>query len=121
MIVRGPWRAENAGLERLDGEIGVGGAGMSYFRPVRAKVLAALDGKRAAELQVWSRQHANLFDLRLHSIRTCPFLAYPPAYLMLRKDTKKWAQWLHGFYGAKHREARWWGCKCTCDQELSQP
>lgn len=92
---------------------------MSYFRPVRARVLAALDAKRAAELSVWSRQHANLFDLRLHSIRTCPFLAYPPAYLLLRKDTKRWALWLHAFYGAKHREERWWGRKCTCDEELS--
>ncbi len=94
---------------------------MSYFRPVRAKVLAALDSKRANELRVWSEQHANLFDLRIHSIRTCPFLAYPPAYLMLRNDTKKWALWLHGFYGAKHRQERWWRRKCMCDQILSWP
>ena len=92
---------------------------MSYFRPVRARVLAALDSRRAAELRVWSEQHANLFDLRIHSICTCPFLAYPPAYWRLRKDTKKWAGWLHGFYGAKHREEGRRGRKCTCDQILS--
>jgi hypothetical protein len=92
---------------------------MSFLRPVRAKVLAALDSKRAAELRVWSEQHANLFDMRIHSIRTYPFLAYPPAYCRLRKDAMKWAEWLHGFYGAKHREERWWGRKCTCDQVLS--
>jgi len=91
---------------------------MSFFRPVRADVLDALDSGRAAELRVWSSQHASLFDLRIHSIHTCPYLAYFPAYLRLRKDPKKWARWLHRFYGAKHREERWWGRKCTYDEAL---
>jgi len=37
---------------------------MSYFRRYERKVLAALDSRRAAELRVWSEQHAKLFDLR---------------------------------------------------------
>jgi len=92
---------------------------MSFLRPVRAEVLAALNSRQAAELRVWSSQHASLFDLRLHSVHTCPYLAYSPAYLRLRKNPKKWARWLHDFYGAKQREHRWWGRKCTCDEALS--
>jgi hypothetical protein len=92
---------------------------MCLLRPVREKVIAALDSRRASELRVWSEQHAKLFDMRIHSIHTCPILTYPFAYCRLRKETKRWAEWLHGFYGAKHREERRCGRKCTCDQILS--
>lgn len=67
------------------------------------------------ELAVWSRNHARIFDLRLHSIRTCPYLAYFPAYVFLRKNPAKWAAWLYKFYRNKHEEED----HCTCVSELA--
>jgi len=87
---------------------------MSFLDPVSSKILAALDTTKSNELRIWQHNHSNLFDLRLHSLRTCPFLAYIPAYIQKRKDTGKWAKWLHEFYGYKHKEEN----NCKCDQLL---
>jgi len=88
---------------------------MSFLDPINSKVIAALSDKSAAELRVWSTNHGNIFDLRLHSLHTCPFLAYMPAYFRLRKNAGKWAAWLHEFYQYKHREED----DCNCDQLLN--
>lgn len=88
---------------------------MSFLRPVRRKVLAALPPPQRAELAVWSRNHARIFDVRYHSIRTCPYLSYTPAYLFLRHKTARWAAWLHWFYGHKHKEEG----RCTCQADLA--
>ena len=92
---------------------------MSFLSPVRRKVLAALSPDRRRELAVWSRNHARIFDLRFHSIRTCPYLAYFPAYVFLRGNTARWAAWLHTFYGNKHREEG--HCSCVAELAGTQP
>ena len=88
---------------------------MSFLYPVKPKVLAALEPPVRRELEVWSRNHARIFDLRLHSMKTCPFLAYWPARIFLRKHTARWAAWLHKFYRHKHEEEG----RCNCDAELA--
>ena len=87
----------------------------SFLKPVDSKVLAALDPVCARELSAWSTRHSSIFGLRLHSIHTCPFLAYIPAYMLLHKNLAKWAPWLHKFYSHKHKEER----HCRCDALLS--
>ena len=87
---------------------------MSFLFPVTPEVLAALSPEERRELAVWSRNHARIFDVRLHSIRTCPYLAYSPAFLFKRGNTAKWAAWLHRFYKRKHKEEG----HCTCAAEL---
>jgi hypothetical protein len=88
---------------------------MSFLYPVRRRVFAALSPDRQRELAVWSRNHARIFDLRYHSIRTCPYLAYSPAYVFLRGNAPEWAAWLHRFYRHKHEEEG----HCTCVAELA--
>ncbi len=88
----------------------------SVLRPVDKKVLAALDPARARELAVYSAGHPGIFNVRLHSIRTCPYLAYMPAYAALRKDPARWAPWLHRFYRHKHKEEG----HCRCDALLGK-
>ena len=87
----------------------------SFLKPVDSQVLAGLDPLRAKELSVWSTRHSSIFGLRLHSIHTCPFLAYMPAYMMLHRNLAKWAPRLHEFYGHKHKEEG----HCLCDSLLS--
>ena len=77
---------------------------MSYFSPVTSTVLTVLAPEQRASLTKWSKNHSNLFDLRLHSMRTCPFLAYTPAYFTMKHDSVEWAAWLYEFFKAKHEE-----------------
>jgi hypothetical protein len=93
---------------------------MSFLNPVTSDVLRVLDPVRAHHLATWSKNHANIFDLRLHSINSCPFLSYIPAYLTKRQDVGEWANWLYGFFGIKHQEERklpW--RKCDCEKQGS--
>jgi hypothetical protein len=99
---------------------------MSFSRPVTEEVLAGLGPAKARQLAVWSRNHAKVFDLRLHSLKTCPFLAYIPAYLFRRKNTAAWAAFLHDFFRAKHEEEFGRvaailspGYRCSCEKELA--
>jgi hypothetical protein len=98
---------------------------MSFLAPVTPEVLDSLGAQDAAALRVWSANHSNIFDLPtrkiagfrvpwFHSPRTCPFLSYIPAYLTIRGDREKWAQWLLGFFAAKHVEA---AGDCNCGKE----
>jgi len=87
---------------------------MSFLQPVTSSVLGALDSTRAKELYVWSKNHLNIFDLRIHSIFSCPFLAYMPNYFLNKDNKTKWANWLYGFYKTKHQEEN----HCTCSKEI---
>ena len=89
---------------------------MSYLSPVTPEVLAALPPDKRRELAVWSRNHARIFDVRLHTIRTCPYLAYTPAYVFLRGNPARWAAWLRRFYRRKHKEEG----RCNCAAQLAQ-
>ena len=95
---------------------GCGLPGGNFLQPVNETVLAALPQQEAKALAVYSDHHANIFDLRLHSLTTCPFLAYAPAYLMLSGSPDLWADFLYRFYKAKHSETN----RCTCDEEIGQ-
>jgi hypothetical protein len=83
---------------------------MSFSKPVTSEVLAALPVDMRVKLATWSSNHSKIFDLRVHSMKTCPFLAYTPAYYSLKKDVKKWAAFLYSFYHYKHLEEN--HCKC---------
>jgi hypothetical protein len=84
---------------------------MSYREPCTPDVLAMLPPAQLTELRVWSKNHHNIFDLRIHSIFTCPLLSYPTAYLFIRPNKLKWAWWLHYMFGHKHSEEN--HCKCV--------
>ena len=84
---------------------------MSFFKPMTNKVIGHLSDVDAMRLRVWSDAHANLFDWRLHSMKTCPFLAYIPHYLTADRGSAEWALWLFEFYKAKHAEEG--NCKCA--------
>ena len=93
----------------------------SYLRPVDAVALSQLTPAEDRELAVYSKNHANLYDLRIHSIETCPILTYPPHYFLLH-DKPGYGRWLLDFYREKHNEE----CNlpwrhCTCEAELAQP
>ncbi len=79
------------------------------------KTLSLLAPQQARELRTWSTNHAIVFDLRLHSMDTCPFLTYLPASMSLQGQD--WADWAWKFYAAKHREEG----RCTCDADLAGP
>ena len=79
------------------------------------KTLALLPPEKAQQLRVWSTNHSIVFDLRLHSLETCPFLSYLPAVMTLREQ--EWANWAWSFYGAKHAEED----HCTCDADIAGP
>ena len=84
---------------------------MSFFHPVSNKLLLLLNQLQCKELDTWSSEHSSIFDIRLHSLDTCPFLVYIPAYLSHDRKSKEWAEWLHDFFGHKHKEEN----KCNCD------
>ena len=114
------------GLVVLSGCSSVGGG--TFFEPVTPSVTGVLDANQGHELSVWSKNHATIFDFRLHSLETCPFLSYTPGYLVLgNSDLKRWAEFLYKFYGRKHLEERdsWMaifssGYHCKCDKILGK-
>ncbi len=68
-------------------------------------------------MEVYSKNHAVVFDPRIHSLDTCPFLSYLPNETFMDHNSKEYAAWLYHFYSMKHEEEKdLWGC--TCDQEL---
>jgi len=83
--------------------------------PVDNATLSLLPPDKAKELKTWSTNHAIVFDLRIHSMDTCPFLTYLPAATSLRGQ--EWADWAWKFYGAKHAEED----HCTCDADIARP
>jgi hypothetical protein len=84
---------------------------------VPREVLQKLPPIQARELEVYSTNHSVVFDLRLHSLDTCPFLSYLPNETFMDHNSKEYAVWLHNFYAKKHEEEEnLWGCKCK--QEL---
>ena len=86
--------------------------------PVPRDVLQKLPPSQARELEVYSTNHAFVFDPRLHSLDTCPFLSYLPNQAFMDHNSKEYADWLYQFYRKKHEEeADLWGC--SCDRELS--
>jgi hypothetical protein len=88
--------------------------------PVSRDVLQRLPETQARELEVYSTHHAVVFDPRIHSLDTCPFLSYLPNVAFMDHDSQEYAVWLHHFYSMKHEEEQdlW---HCTCNQELSEP
>ena len=92
---------------------------MSFLHPVTPEVLAALPPDKRRELAVYSKNHAGIFDLWLHTLKTCPLLSYTPTYARLHKHVYAWAEWLHGFFRAKHLGKRWF-FKCPCESELQK-
>ena len=49
--------------------------------PKKAEIEAGaktLDAQQAKELRVWADQHDNVWDARVHSLKTCPFLSWTP-------------------------------------------
>lgn len=96
-------------------------AGCSAVTPA---VLANLPTDQARQLQVYSTQHANPFDLRLHSLETCPFLAYLPNVTFRSHTTVSYAQWCLRYYTAKHDEEStlfWRHCTCVAQLAKVQP
>lgn len=91
----------------------VGSAVMTGCGPVKQETLDLLPADQATQLKVWSTNHAIVFDLRLHSMDTCPFLTYLPNAMALQGQD--WAQFAWKFYGAKHREED----NCMCDAEIA--
>jgi hypothetical protein len=88
--------------------------------PVSRDVLDRLPKAQAHELEVYSTQHAVVFDPRIHSLETCPFLSYLPQVTFSDHNSPEYAQWLYQFYSKKHEEeADLW--HCTCNQELRAP
>jgi len=104
--------------------LGVGGALLLFVvagcNPGIQEAEKQLPEPQARELQVYSTQHATVFDLRIHSMDTCPFLTYGPHVAFSRHDTPEYASWLHDFYMHKHLEEKDLR-HCTCDEELSRP
>jgi hypothetical protein len=86
--------------------------------PVSREVLQQLPAAQARELEVYSTQHAFVFDPRLHSLDTCPFLSYLPNEAFMDHTSKEYAVWVHHFFSKKHEEEQdlW---HCTCIQVLS--
>jgi hypothetical protein len=86
--------------------------------PVPREVLQQLPAAQARQLEVYSTNHAYVFDPRLHSLDTCPFLTYLPNQAFMDHSSKEYAVWLHHFFCKKHEEeVDLWRCKC--DQELA--
>jgi len=93
---------------------------MGGCQAVPQDVVQLLPEAQGRELAVYSKNHAVLFDLRIHSMDTCPFLTYLPNSMSMNHDSKEWAAWLLQFYRAKHQEEH--GLyNCTCEQELRAP
>ena len=87
---------------------------MTFSNPVTNAVLLNLPLERAAELRTWARNHARIFDLRLHRAASCTFF-YTWRYYISRKSMTKeeWAVDLYEFFKAKHREED--NCKCVVE------
>ena len=89
--------------------------------PRRRDIVAAakfLPDAEARELLVWHDNHDNVWDMRVHSLDTCPILTYSPAYKRHEDGDMtdaKWAKFLHGFFEEKHDEEG----DCDCDEELA--
>ncbi|HUT34155.1 MAG TPA: hypothetical protein VNE39_11785 [Planctomycetota bacterium] len=78
-----------------------------------------LDAQQAKELRVWADQHDNVWDARVHSLKTCPFLSWTPNAAKWRAGAMsdaKWGEFLHDFFKEKHKEEG--DCKC---KELLAP
>jgi hypothetical protein len=88
--------------------------------PISRDVLQQLPESQARELEVYSKNHAVIFDLRIHSLDTCPFLSYMPNETFMDHKSKEYAIWLHHFFTKKHEEEQdWYHCKCV--EELAAP
>jgi hypothetical protein len=94
-------------LSLAAGTLLMGGCG-----PVDQKTLDLLPADKALQLKTWSTNHAIVFDLRIHSMDTCPFLTYLPNTGL---QGQEWADFCWKFYGAKHREED----HCTCDADIA--
>ena len=81
---------------------------------VDKETLALLPPDKALQLKTWSTNHGIVFDLRIHSMETCPFLVYLPNTALRGQE---WADFCWKFYGAKHAEQD----NCTCDADLARP
>jgi hypothetical protein len=86
----------------------------SFSHPVTGTVLANLAPQQAHELTVYSASHGEIFDLRLHTIYTCPFLSYTPNYLVRDHQSQGWAEWLLWFFKEKHDTED----HCVCATQL---
>ena len=82
--------------------------------PVDQKTLDLLPPDKAMQLKTWSTNHSIVFDLRIHSMDTCPFLTYLPNTAL---QGQEWADFCWKFYGAKHREED----NCTCNADIARP
>ena len=82
--------------------------------PVEQQTLDLLPPDKAMQLKTWSTNHAIVFDLRIHSMDTCPFLTYLPNTALRGQE---WADFCWKFYGAKHTEED----HCTCDADIARP
>ena len=82
--------------------------------PVDKQTLDLLPPEKAMQLKTWSTNHSIVFDLRIHSMDTCPFLTYLPNTALRGQE---WAEFCWKFYGAKHREQD----NCTCDADIARP
>ena len=71
---------------------------------VTPEVLSTMSIDKQEQLRVWSTNHANVFDFRIHSMHTCPFLTYIPNCMALQNDNKKLGEFLYEFYHYKHIE-----------------
>ena len=91
----------------------LGGMLLGGCAQVDEKTISLLPPDQGAQLRVWSKNHSVVFDPRLHSMDTCPFLTYLPAATFLRGED--WAKFAWKFYGAKHREEG----NCLCNSELT--
>ena len=81
---------------------------------VDKETLALLPPDKAMQLRTWSTNHSIVFDLRIHSMETCPFLTYLPNTSLKGQE---WAEFAWKFYGAKHAEQD----NCTCDVDMTRP
>ncbi len=81
--------------------------------PVDKQTLDLLPPEKAMQLKTWSTNHSIVFDLRIHSMDTCPFLTYLPNTALRGQE---WADFAWKFYGAKHTEED----NCTCDVDMTR-
>ena len=76
-----------------------------------------LSPKEAKELRIWADEHDNVWDARVHSLDTCPFLTWTPNATKWRSGAMtdaEWGEFLHDFFRHKHKEEK----DCDCDKLL---
>jgi hypothetical protein len=76
----------------------------------------------AAELIIRHGQHKNVYDGRVHTGDTCPFLIYSPKYNNWKAGAlgdADWGEFLLHFFRAKHKEEK--GCKCDALLGIVKP